>query len=260
MPRITRVCFSPPPPVPPPTPRLSLAHLQSPTPQPLSPSGSPRGYLIPGLRCGVAPGPTPALLHRHRRRRSPAEPVAPASRHPDSVAGSPGRPGSRPAAPRRRCSPRSGVPPPPPAPRPTPCHPAPPARPQPARPGGTAPRRAALRRPSAGQPPGERPAKGSPRAGSERSGAECCAGTPRPTYFVFAPNSLCPGRQPPPRGGRGGPSPPEFTSDSEEGVRHLQPAAGLPSARPGRFLSGRAERDAAVGEPLPRAACQLNGT
>lgn len=162
------------------------------SPSPSEPSGSPRGDRRPEASGAArAAGPPPAFLHRHGRRPPLTSGARRAGQPPRRApaAGSPGgrRPARRPpggrAHPSSKARPAATAAGPP---RPTPRRP---ARPQPGRP---APRRAALRRPSAGQPPGKRPAKGSPRAGSERSGAEGRARSPRPTDFVFAPNSLCP--------------------------------------------------------------------
>lgn len=269
------ICFSPPPRRPrrpvcaSPSPAASTWHACSRlplSPSPSEPSGSPRGDRRPEASGAArAAGPPPAFLHRHGRRPPLTSGARRAGQPPRRApaAGSPGgrRPARRPpggrAHPSSKARPAATAAGPP---RPTPRRP---ARPQPGRP---APRRAALRRPSAGQPPGKRPAKGSPRAGSERSGAEGRARSPRPTDFVFAPNSLCPwapaaaerraGRSESPgvylrqrrgRAGGGGPASPVH------GGAPLGPAGARPSGRAGRGRRGSRC-------PPPPAACQLNGT
>lgn len=192
----------------------------------------------------MAPGPPPALLHTHTRgaRRAGQPPARLRDRVPRQAGPAPlegafrhrrGPLGRRLAIPPRRPSRSPPVP---------------------------APRRAALRRRSAGQPPGERPAKGSPRSRLERSGPEGCAGSPRPTYFVFSPNSLCYGRQPPPRGGRGGQSLTGVYLHGKEEVRTSPAGRGAPLSPAAALPSERAEGHAVVGDPLPRAICQPNGT
>lgn len=245
--------LSPPSPPGPPQSLLGTAAATYPSAPALQAVQLPEGATSnPGLRCGVVPGPPPALLHTHTRGACRAG--QPPARLRDGV---PSQAGPAPQPPGGR------------APLEVPfCHrrgplgrrlATPPRRPS-RSPPVPAPQRAALRRRSAGQPPGERPAKGSPRAGSERSGPEGCAGSPRPTYFVFSPNSLCYGRQPPPRGGRGGQSLTGVYLHGKEEVRTSPTGRGAPLSPAAPLPSERAERHAAVGDPLPRATCQPNGT
>lgn len=116
----------------------------------------------PGLRCGGVPGPPPALLYRYRQRRSPADPVAAASRHLDAVAWSPGRRDPAPQPSRRPRSSRSSALPPPPAPWTSHRHPAPTARPQPAWRGASAGRGTAS---LCGAAAAETPGQGKPGGG-----------------------------------------------------------------------------------------------
>lgn len=207
---ITRVCFSSPPPFP---PLGTLTAAQPSTPALWLPGGLPH-TLLSGATC-------PRGCHR------------PCSASTGAVA----LPWSLSRCPAATSTPRRdpeafGVPP-----RRLP----PPSRPHPARPGASAigatagPQRAA-----AGRTPGQ----GKPRAGSDRSGADDRAQSPRRAYFVFALNSLCPGRQPP-RGGRRGPSPPGFSLRQQERVAGIasrlwdspQPGRGAPVG-PGRAGPG----------------------
>lgn len=195
--------------------------------------------------------------------RSPAEPVAPASRHAEPPRRGLRAGGVPPGGPRAAAliHPRRRVPPPPP--------PAPLGR-RPAVPPGRSPAARRLGGPRYGVPQrGSRRGNARPREarGRARNGAGPRAALEAPAPRIsFSPRTRsAPGRQPPPRGGRGGPSPPEFTCGSGgEGPggadRHRRSTAGLPSGRPGRVL--RAGRAAAAGEAVapPPAACQLNGT
>lgn len=262
MPRITRVCFSPPIPPSPPGPGLYIAHLRPLSPSPPSPP-APRGGSLtswPQVRCvsraatGLAPQAqaVPPLTQPSLSRRPAATPTP--WRGPRAGGDPPGSPPGD-SSPlerlsrhrRRALSRRLATPPRQPGRSP----PVPAAR----RLGG--PRYGVPQRGGCRGNARPKEARGRARNGAgQRSALEAPA--PRISFSPRTRSALGISRR---READGEvPSSLEFTSESGERLRHLQPTAGLPLSPAGALPSGRSGPDAAVGKPLPRAARQFNGT
>lgn len=256
-------CVRPPPLQPlPGTPAAAFPSAPAPLsrPAPRGATADPRPQVRRGLRGRHRPSSTGTAA----APRSPAEPVAPASRHAEPPRRGLRAGGVPPGGPRAAAliHPRRRVPPPPP--------PAPLGR-RPAVPPGRSPAARRLGGPRYGVPQrGSRRGNARPREarGRARNGAGPRAALEAPAPRIsFSPRTRsAPGRQPPPRGGRGGPSPPEFTCGSGgEGPGGGGPASpvhgGAPLGPAGARPSGRAGRGRRGSRcPPPPAACQLNGT